>query len=364
MTRSKRLLTYSLVLAAMALPALLGAVSSTGVIFLLIEPGSRPGGMAEAYVAQVDDAFAGFWNAGAMAFNRKTQFAGMHTNWFGDVDGIDDMYYEYLGWNQYFQDIGNIGMHIIYLTYGKQDRIDEQGVYLDTFTSYELAAAVSYASQIRERIGVGVTFKYILSDLAPEGTGSSEAGVKGRGMSWAVDLGLQIRGINLYYYDLPRLSFGLNIQNIGPNITYINESQADVLPLNWRMGFSYLVLGSLDKDAKDYNRFTINADMNKVLDDKSVNPISRIFTSWSDDAAKYEREETVFSLGAEYTYYNLLSLRAGHIWDKAGSIEGPSFGVGMQYTFSNRYKVNFDFAMQQAGELTDYNKTFSLGVEF
>ncbi|MCD4828554.1 MAG: PorV/PorQ family protein [Candidatus Cloacimonetes bacterium] len=196
MTRSTRLLTYSIVLAAMVLPAALGAVSNTSVIFLLIEPGSRPGGMAEAHVAQVDDAFAGFWNPGAMAFNRKTQVAWMHTNWLGDVEGLDDMYYEYLGWNEYFQDIGNLGMHIIFFTAGKMLKTGEQGEDLGSFSSYELAAAVSWAAQVRENLGLGVTFKYILSDLAPSGTGSTEIEQKGRGMSWAFDFGVKSRGVD------------------------------------------------------------------------------------------------------------------------------------------------------------------------
>jgi len=82
-------------------PVLISAISEAGVIFLTIEPGSRPGGMGNAYVAQADDALANYWNPGALAFNKKTQIAGMHTNWFGDVDGINDMYFEYLAFNKY-----------------------------------------------------------------------------------------------------------------------------------------------------------------------------------------------------------------------------------------------------------------------
>ncbi|MDZ4122382.1 MAG: hypothetical protein U1C33_08160, partial [Candidatus Cloacimonadaceae bacterium] len=65
-----------------------------------------------------------------------------------------------------------------------------------------------------------------------------------------------------------------------------------------------------------------------------------------------------------YTYLDLISLRGGWFHDQAGSITGPSFGVGLQYTFSERYKINIDFSMIEGGDLVDYNKFFSLGLEF
>ncbi len=374
------------VMLGIVIPQGLDAVSEAGVIFLLIEPGSRPGGMGHAYVAQVDDGFAGYWNPGAMAFNRKTQFAGMHTNWLGEV--FDDIYIEYLGWNQYFDDIGNIGAHVVFLTYGKQDRMDEHGNYLGEFSSYELAVATSYANQVTERLGLGMTFKFILSDLAPEGTGATEEGVKGRGISYAFDFGVKTKGVDIgqvivapyngliaayngiaaltgigkgHYsrLSLPieKLDFGLNLQNVGPNIVYIDDAQSDPLPMNWRMGFSYRLMES------EFNKLTINADMNKLLanDDPFY---QRIITAWYDDPLEQEIESTIFNIGAEYTYFNLLSLRGGYIYDKAGDIIGPSFGAGIQYTFGQRYQVSFDFAMQQGGELVDYNNTFSLGLDF
>jgi len=345
-----------------------------------------PGTLNSVYVAQVDDALANYWNPGALAFNRKTQFAGMHTNWFGDV--FDDIYIEYLGWNQYFEDLGNIGAHINFLTYGKQDQTGEDGQYLGEFSSYEIAIAASYANQVRENLGLGLSFKFILSDLAPEGTGETEVGVKGRGISYAFDFGVKSKGVdfgqvlvspyngiiaayngiaslsgfsktNYSGFSLPvdRLDFGLNLQNVGPNIVYIDDAQSDPLPMNWRMGFSYRLLQS------EFSQMAVNADMNKLLANRD--PFyQRIITAWYDDSLQDEIDTIIFNIGAEYTYFNLLSLRGGYIYDKAGDIIGPSFGAGVQYTFGQRYKTSFDFAFQQGGGLVDYNKTFSVGLEF
>ena len=382
----------------MIIPIAANAISEAAVMFLLIEPSARTGGMGQAYVAQTDDAFAGYWNTGAMAFNRKKQFGSMFSNWFGKI--FSDMYYFHLAGNNYIEDLGNVGFAATYMTYGKQDQLDEDGNLLSTFESYDLSIAATYGYQTSQRTGVGLAFKFILSDLAPEGTGTSESGIKGRGMSYAFDLGLQHKGVDfgqilvspyngvLYLYNgiaylggfkkaelsgysilVDKLDFGFNYQNIGPNITYINESQSDPLPMNLRMGFSYRVLES------KYNKFCLNADMNKML--ANGDPIyKRIFTAWTDDFKdgdfdsisdfnnSIEIKEIIWGVGGEYTYLNLLTLRSGYLLDRAGEIKGFSFGAGFHYTFNKTYLVNIDYAFQPGGELQDYNQTLSLKLEF
>ncbi len=344
-TMKRKYILLALIIAILV-PASVFAVSQSAVIFLLIEPSSRAGAMGSAYVAQVDDAYAGYWNPGAMAFNRKTQVAWMHTNWFGDVPGLDDMYVEYLAWNQYYEDTGNLGVNIIFGTWGKQDEYDEDGTYQGTFTSWEIAPAVSYGYQLDERTGVGLTFKFIYSDLAPS-QGGTESTAKGKGMSYAFDIGFKRKDLFIRGLD-----FGCNLQNIGPNITYIDESQSDQLPLNWRMGFSYRALES------KFNKLTVNADMSKVLaTDTDEAFYERIFTAWGGDYP-------IVNFGAEYVYLDLLSLRAGYIRDYSGDIIGASFGGGIHHTFKKKYKVSFDFAFQPGGGMTDYNKTFSAKLEY
>lgn len=383
----------------MLIPIAANAVSEAAVLMLLIEPSARTGGMGQAYVAQTDDAFAGYWNTGAMAFNRKKQFGSMFSNWFGKL--FNDMYYFHLAGNNYIEDLGNVGFAATYMTYGKQDQLDEDGNLLSTFESYDLSVAATYGYQVSQKTGVGLAFKFILSDLAPAlDNNQTETGIKGTGMSYAFDLGVKHKSVDFgqilvspyngvlslyngiaslggfnkaelsgYSILVEKLDFGLNYQNIGPNITYINESQSDPLPMNFRMGFSYRVLES------QYNKLCINADMNKML--ANNDPIyKRIFTSWTDDFKdgdfdsisafnnSIEVREIIWGVGAEYTYLDLLSLRSGYLLDRAGDIKGFSFGAGVHYTFNKQYLVNIDFAFQPGGELQDYNQTLSLKLEF
>ena len=341
------LLTLALLV---VIPVMLSAVSEGAPMFLLIEPGSRPGGLGSAYVAMADDGFASYWNTGGMAFNRKTQFALMHTNWLGDV--LPDIYIEYLSWNQYFNDIGNLGINLHFDSLGEQERTDEQGNEQGTFNSFEFALGFAYGYQLNNNIGLGTNFKFIYSGLAPGGQGNTETTTSGTGMSFAFDFGLKWK--NLF---INNLDFGLNIQNIGPNITYINEEQADPLPLNWRMGVSYHIINS------KYNKFSINADMNKLLANDDFF-LARVVTAWFDENYHDELRAIISSVGAEYDYLDLLALRAGYINDEEGEIKGLSFGFGIHHTFSDIYRVAVDMAFQQGGELTPYNKTFSLTLQF
>jgi len=353
----QRLLLIVLV-ALLLTPVLSYAVSEAGLVYLLMEPGSRSGGMGQAYVAQVDDAFAGYWNTGAMAFNRSTQFALMHSNWLGDV--FDDIYYEYFGFNTYLEDTGNIGFNVMFLTYGQQDAYDEDANFLKSFSSWEVAPSITYGYQLNKHLGIGGAFKFIHSDLAPEGTGATEEGLKGQGSTFAFDFGVKLADIQVLPETMlpqSRINLGLNIQNVGPNIVYINEEQSDPIPLNWRMGFSWQIWNT------EISRLTFNGDMNKLLANRDHHWYERVYRDWVDQSLDEEWSEIIWGTGGEFSYLNLLSLRLGYIYDRAGEIEGVSYGAGLFYT-QDKFRVDVDFAMQPGGDLQDFNRTFSIKVSF
>jgi len=353
-SKTMRLFLFALILLGSHTMFASSGPSEPGVLFLLIEPGSRGNAMGNAYVAQVDCGFAGFWNPGAMAFNRSHQWALMHSNWLQDV--VDDIYYEYLSWNSYFPNLGgNLGFNVVFFHLGEMEITDPTGQSQGFFRSYELAAAATYAYQHSDNLGLGITFRFILSDLAPT-TAHMDGDQKGRGISFAFDLGMKRKN-----FLANRLDLGMTLQNIGPDITYIDDDQADPLPMNLRMGLSYRVIES------EYNRFTLNADMNKLFANRDFWVLERLVRQWYDRGgfmSKQQIDSMILGAGGEFVYWNLLALRAGYIYDKIGKIQGLSFGGGIQHTFAGRVKTSIDFAMQQGGELVDFNRTFSLGLEF
>ncbi|MFB3844404.1 MAG: PorV/PorQ family protein [Candidatus Cloacimonadaceae bacterium] len=352
----KVLALSALILILMIIPLAINAISQGTMTFLTIEPGSRANGMGNAYVAVADDGYAGWWNPAATAFNRKTQFAGMHTNWL-QGSGINDLFYEYLGWNQYFENIGSLGLNVVWMEYGDQEQTDEDNNNLGIFSSNEFAVSAIYASEIvKNKIGLGLGFKFLYSNLGP---GTEDSNEKGKAMSYAFDVSSKFKDILT-----PRLDFGVVIQNIGPNVTYLNDSDSDPLCMMLRVGAAYRVFDSISdpehpglfiSPGSFKQKLTLSADMaNELANEDPL--LQRFVTSWDG--------EEIFSAGAEYNYLDIISLRGGYFYDHAGHITGPCFGAGFHYTFSHKYRIFADFAMPTGGELTDYNKTFSLGLEF
>jgi hypothetical protein len=340
---SLRHITISLCLILMGI-APLAAISQGSLLFLTFEPGGRANGMGRAYSAVADDAFAMWWNPGATAFNRKGQLAANHIPWL-QGSGLNDMFYEYLGWNQYFEGIGNLNAHIVLLDAGTQEQTDSSGLSLGSFHSFDIAGAIGYSDQvIPGKLGVGANFKLIYSYLAPP-TGLTDT--EGKAFSFGFDAGAKYLNVA----DVEGLDLALVIQNFGPDVTFVDQEQADPSPMTVRLGVAYTAFEN------PLNSLIVSAEASKMLANEDA-LFQRLITGWE------HMDETIYGVGAEYTYLELISLRGGYFADVVGKITGPSFGVGIQYMFDNRYKLSADFSMVPAGELTDFNKVFSLGFEF
>jgi len=86
----KRLLLLVVVVGLLA-PAAAAQVSIGGAQSLYIQPGARPAGMGDCFVAIADDATACFWNPAGLAFlESRHNFALMHTRLVPDWE---DVYY-------------------------------------------------------------------------------------------------------------------------------------------------------------------------------------------------------------------------------------------------------------------------------
>jgi len=336
------ILILGLVLMMIA-PFALSGISQGALLFLTFEPGARANAMGRAYSAVADDAYAMWWNPGATAFNKKTQLAVTHIPWMAG-SGLEDMFYEYVGWNQSFYGIGNINAHIVWMDAGTQMQTTGNNIEQGEFHSFDVAGAVGYSYElVPEKIGLGGNFKLLYSYLAP-GTGLTEK--NGAAFSFAFDAGAMFKDVLI-----KNLDASVVLQHVGPDITFVDVEQADPSPMTFRAGAAYTVMDD------PMSKLLVTAEASKIL--ANEDPLyKRIFTGW-----KYF-DETIYGAGAEYTYLQLISLRGGYYADVAGEVTGPSFGVGVQYRFDNRYKLSADFAMVPGGGSVDYNRIFSLGFEF
>jgi opacity protein-like surface antigen len=343
------------------------AVSESAVLFLLISPGARASGMGEAFVGLADDATAVYWNPAGLAFQTGRELTLMHANWLPQFGA--DLFYEFAAYRHSFEGLGTFGLNITYLNLGKQyHTLEDSPEPVGEFSSNEFAVSMCYGTQLSENWGVGLGLRYIRSNLAPMGAGSERG--EGKADAFAFDVS------TLYRFPfMPKLTFGMNLSNMGPKITYIDAAQADPLPTNLKVGFAYKLVNN------KYNKLTFVADMNKLLvtrhADGTSDPFYKaIFTSpWTIVDKEKEniggenetvvKETKIFngtlSGGAEYWYSDLIALRAGYYWDKPGKVEFMSFGAGIQYSL---YRFDFGYVSAAEGHPLANTMRFSLTIGF
>jgi long-subunit fatty acid transport protein len=298
------------------------AQAEAGAQSLLIAPGARSDGMGRAYVAVASDANAVWWNPGALAFTTGHDISSMYTKLVPDL--ADDVFFSYTSYAQHVEGWGGIGFSLGYLSYGKSIATDVDGNELGTFTSYELAPTLAYGTELMKDMGFGVALKLVRVDLAPADKTQDRAA--GRGTTFAADIG----GL----YKLPKIksSVGLAIQNLGPNIAYIDQDQSDPLGRNAKLGVAVTPL-----ETEAY-RVLVTADVNKSLLSNGA---------WIENG------------GGEFEFNRLLALRAGYIYDPRGTVKDLTYGLGLNYR-----GIRIDYASVPQSEFLSRVNRFSASYHF
>lgn len=258
----------------------------------------------------------------------KKELTIMFAKWLPEL--ASDLYYAYASYVHNLEGWGTVGANLTFLHLGTSERTDEFGNSLGEFTSYDAALTLSYGTKYSSSLAVGMSAKFIYSNLATVGAGRERG--SGTGTSFALDAGM------LYRTPIRRLTLGAAITNLGPDITYIDADQSDPLPRNLAVGFAYRLWDS------PYNRLTLIGEVNKEL------------VGVKDDLST-EFKEAIENVGVEYWYGSYLALRAGYIYDQTGDVKTPTFGGTLQYS-----NYHFDFAYIPAREDLALSNTLRLSI--
>ncbi|HSQ59943.1 MAG TPA: PorV/PorQ family protein [Acidobacteriota bacterium] len=301
------------------------AQSQAGAQSLLIAPGARSDGMGRAFAAVANDANMIWWNPGAMAFARGHEAAFMYTQLVPEL--ADDVNFSYLSYVQHAEGWGGLGVAVGYLSYGKSPATDPDGNEIGEFSSYEIAPTIAYGTELMDNLGFGVALKLARVDLAPAFV--TLDGRAGRGTTFAADIG------GLWKMPQWKASVAAVIQNLGPNIAYIDEDQSDPLGRNLKIGFAFTPFEN------EIHRVLVAADANRFL-----LPGEKLGVS-------------VWNAGMEYEFNRLLALRFGYISDPVGTIVDPTYGFGLAYK-----GFRFDYASVPQSEFLDRVNRFSASYHF
>ncbi len=340
----------------MAYPSVIFSQGESAVPFLLIAPNARADGMGEAGAALSDDGAASYWNPGGLAFEKYQEVSITHSNWLPQFN-LSDLFYEYLAYRNHIEDWGGtISASVIYLNLGEFNRRGENNEDLGTFKAYEFALTGGYSTKVITDLGVGVNLRFIYSALDPH---KSQDQARGVASTVSFDIGALWKPSSLvlpFIGDIEdRFSVGMNLSNLGPKLTYIQQAQADPLPTNLRLGFAFKIIKS------EYNNITGILDFSRMLvrrypqeKDSAGNVIKEsyvdnlpksLFTAWGAGGLK----KVTIAGGLEYWYGSpkLFALRWGYFYEhpQYGNRKFMTFGAGIRYDI-----YGFDFSYLSAIE--------------
>lgn len=245
--------------------------------FLKMPLSARAVAMGNAQVALAEGAISMAYNPAGILTTREFAFGATYNQWFADIT------HSFVGVTANLQDWGMVGGGVTMLM------TDEMQVRTpafpegtgEIFKAAEYAFTLSYGRQISEDFGLGLSFKYITSNLYNDDITADAI---------AFDIG------SLYDIPVLRTRLGISVSNLGRDLRYLNEQYS--LPTALRFGARTTVF-----QMEEHRLF------------------AAVQVGRPNDA------DEQYNVGLEYTYQELFSLRSGYRFNY--DTENWSAGVGV-----------------------------------
>jgi Type IX secretion system protein PorV len=328
-------------------------MTTTAVPFLTITPDARAAGMGDMGLATTpgSDGYAGLHNGAKTPFATSPGAIGVtYTPWLRDI--VQDMYLLSAAGYHQLDDREALSAGLRYFSLGNVAVSDYNGNKLSTSNPREYSFDLGYSRKLSERLGLGLTARYIYSNLGTGATGGASYKAAG---AVAADVSV--------YYDGRRRTGagtgsgrgeagegwtgGLVLSNLGSTINYTGEAgSGEDLPMNLGAGAAYTGVANED------NKWTLGGEVNKPLQMKGPGQ------SFSNSAYQ-------FSVGGEYGYMNQFFLRLGYVVQTMaeGDLKYVTTGVGFKYA---KMGLDFSYLAPSGNGITrnPLSNTFRLGVAF
>ena len=254
---------------------------------------------------------------------------------------IDNLFHAFLAFSFPLFEWGTFGGFVNFLSLGSVAEENQDAAS----PGVELAAALSYGTKLTQESSIGLNFKFLYVSL---GSGAIQSG-SGIAVSYAFDLAFLFKN-----FLVKGLHFGINLQNIGPGVSFVDQSQEDPLPFTWKFGLAYEVfefpkheltfVADFNREAFFENRSATESTpvvVGAFLDLKQ--PFGRGDSRNNDflEVLKQNLRRSIYNLGVEYVYAKVVALRTGLLIDLVGERREIDLGVG--FFVSNSFEINGAF---------------------
>ncbi len=305
----------------------------TTMNFLQISVSPKASALGNAFTAISKGVESVFANpAGLPEMNSKYEAFVSSTQWFADIKYLSGA----VAWNG--EEYGAVALSFLLVDYGTirgTALVDAASTspenYILTGDVKNVGAyafGLTYVKKISPKFAIGGTAKYVGQQLGQSVDAAGNVS-DNRANKWVFDMGIK------YFPGIESLRLGMSMRNFSTFVRY--QSFSSPLPIAFAVGLGMNIMDLINKKLSEEHSLLVSSEF--------IHP-----NNYTDRV----------NAGVEYTYLNMISLRAGY--ESNHDIFSWSGGVGIKQSIGGvKFDINYSYS---ATEYFDGVNRFSLSVAF
>lgn len=346
-------------------------VINTAVPFLNIPTDARSGAMGEVGASTSADSYSQNWNVSKYAFLKEsTGIAFSYSPWMND-----QIKKSFLGNIFFYSKINTSSAWAVSFKYFSLENVEDiddlnNGITFNQnmnmeFIPRELSLDASYSMKLAEYFSMGVALRYIYSNIADRTVNQN--------YQPASSIGVDVSAFfekNIFSNNNP-FRLGLNISNIGSDVSYGNTQKYSALPSNLRLGISNefpLSLGILTVILETNKLLVETPDSGGgVIKNDNSGGLSSIFKSLYKAPGGFSEKIKEFSIhmGMEYNLRDQFFFRTGFTYEDPykGYRRYVTLGIGFVYNYAT-LGFSYLYSLAKIQTPLDNGVRLSLAINF
>lgn len=317
-------------------------IAQTGFQFLTVGTDARATALGEAFTTYEGTSTALLYNpAGLARIGTELDMSLSRMSWIADINYLSATAGVRVGDGSY----GNFGVSVSFIDYGEflftrvaneifdtPGNVEKGYVDISLPQPYAFSIGLAYAKELSDKFSIGGQVKYVTQNLGESYLPREVEGdkfVPGARKSYEVGV-LAFDFGTLYKTGYKSLLFGMTVRNFSEEVQF--EKEGFQLPLVFKIGVAMNLMDFWEEMKEDHS-FVLSVD-----------------------AAHPRSHPEYISVGAEYSFMNMVALRAGYVsgqdlYDFTLGFGVKQYGLEVNYSFtpftdfSDVHRITLGFGM-------------------